>query len=106
MSGHKRVAVSEVFDLFSPPSNKMSTTYSLRDCMLLAAQSLSTLRSRNTLSNRIMRKKMYPLTILLLISLPITRIPTLCYWTLLFLALLYLGLLGLKNFRFVIRLVA
>jgi hypothetical protein len=45
MSGHKRVAVSEVFDLFSPPSKKMSTTYSLRDRMLFAAQSLSTLRN-------------------------------------------------------------
>jgi hypothetical protein len=40
ISGHKRVAVSEVSDLFSPPSKKLSNPHSLRDRMLLAAQSL------------------------------------------------------------------
>jgi hypothetical protein len=43
--GHKRVAVSEVSDLFSPPSKKLSNPHSLRDRMVLAAQSLSHLRN-------------------------------------------------------------
>jgi hypothetical protein len=45
MLGQKRVAVSEVSDLFSPPSKKLSSSHGIRDCMLLAAQSLSSLRN-------------------------------------------------------------
>ncbi|XP_062171088.1 uncharacterized protein LOC133876865 [Alnus glutinosa] len=45
ISGHKRVAVSEVSDLFSPPSKKLSNPHSLRDRMLFAAQSLTHMRN-------------------------------------------------------------
>jgi len=45
MLGQKRVAVSEVSDLFFPPSKKQSSSLGIRDRMLLAAQSLSSLRN-------------------------------------------------------------
>jgi hypothetical protein len=45
ISGHKRVVVVEVSDLFSPPSKKLSNPHSLRDHMLLTAQSLTHLRN-------------------------------------------------------------
>lgn len=45
LSGHKRVAVTEVSDLFSPPLKRLSTPTRLRDRMFLAAQSLTALRN-------------------------------------------------------------